>query len=224
MNIPDLITYSQDGRKSVKELYQSFLQLQEKGWIAEIICKSTCVWKGEKISLPLISLRTPNKGNSVWILSGIHGEEPAGPNAIAEGIEYIEKLGEKVPVVLIPLCNPLGYVKNWRYLNQQKWSPDSEGQSVGDSEHLLPDIKNPSKPRRNKFSNKIAAALTKYIVKLEKIYRPIISFDFHEDNLISKGYVYSQGKLGYKDSIAKKISRKISIWKSLLSRMPPQNQ
>ena len=32
-----------------------------------------------------------------------------------------------------------------------------------------------------------------------------MSFDFHEDDLLDKGYIYSQGKLGQKDSIAKNI-------------------
>jgi hypothetical protein len=47
--------------------------------------------------------------------------------------------------------------------------------------------------------------LTKYVVETSKKYIPLMSFDFHEDNLLSKGYIYSQGRLGQKDSIAKGI-------------------
>ncbi len=75
-----------------------------------------------RYALPVIALRTPQGGEACWILSGIHGEEPAGPNAIAASIDAIAALGERQAVVLLPLNNPHGYVNNWRYLNMQKYS------------------------------------------------------------------------------------------------------
>lgn len=206
LGIPNLKTYS-DGRKPIKELYSSFIELQNSNWILDVIAVSSCVYMGEKVSLPIIALRTPNPGKkALWLISGIHGEEPAGPNAISdsEAIGSIKQLGKKTPVVLLPLCNPLGYLRNWRYLNQEKWGPNSEGKSVGDSEHCLPDSKNSGLPRRENPSSLEAEMLTKYIIETSKEYTPLISLDFHEDDLISKGYVYSHGRLGLKDNIAKR--------------------
>jgi hypothetical protein len=105
----------------------------------------------------------------------------------------------------LPLCNPLGYLRNWRYTNQQKWNPDSEGKSVGDSEHYLLDLNNPSLPRKKDPSSMESEKLTQYVIETSKEYMPLMSFDFHEDDLISKGYVYSQGRLGVRDGIAKKV-------------------
>ncbi|MEK6833765.1 MAG: hypothetical protein AABY32_07010 [Nanoarchaeota archaeon] len=206
MQIPDLKTYD-DGRKPIEELYSSFYDLQKSGWILDTLGFSECKYMNKNVSLPIIALRTPKKGKSIWILSGVHGEEPAGPNAIAEAetIEYLKKIGKRIPIVLLPLCNPLGYLRDWRYINQRKWDKNSEGQSVGDSEHYLPSLNNPNIPRREKPSCKECGFLTKYVVDTSKKYKPLMSFDFHEDDLISKGYVYSQGKLGQKDKIAKNI-------------------
>jgi hypothetical protein len=206
MNIPDLKTYD-DGRKPVKGIYSSFIELQNSGWILDVIAISSCVYTGKKVSLPIIALKTPDPGKkALWLIAGMHGEEPAGPNAISdsEAIESIKQLGERIPVVLLPLCNPLGYLRNWRYLNQEKWDINSEGKSVGDSEHYLPDLKNSGLPRRKSPSSPESEMLTGYVVKTSRKYSPIMSFDFHEDDLISKGYVYSQGRLGYKDDFAKR--------------------
>ena len=41
--------------------------------------------------------------------------------------------------MLLPLNNPHGYANNWRYLNMATYSEAIEGQSVGDSSHLLAD-------------------------------------------------------------------------------------
>lgn len=191
MKIPDIKTYNSDGRKSINELYNSFFELEKKGWISEEIYSPEIFWQGKKVSLPVVSFRTPKKGKAVWILSGIHGEEPAGPNAISDGINYIQKLGKKIPVVLIPLCNPLGYLRNWRYLNQEKWSAEIGCGSIENSES------SPSIFESDVFMN--------YLLRLMKDYPPIMSFDFHEDELIPEGYVYSQGKMGEKDAVAKNV-------------------
>jgi hypothetical protein len=206
MQLPDLKTYN-DGRKPIEKLYSSFYELQKSGWILDTLGFSSCNYMNKQVSLPIIALRTPKAGKSLWILSGIHGEEPAGPNAISEPevIDYLKKIGKKMPIVLLPLCNPLGYLRDWRYINQRKWDKNSEGQSVGDSEHYLSGVKDKNIPRRESPICNEAGLLTKYVVETSKKYAPLMSFDFHEDDLISKGYVYSQGKLGQKDKVAKNI-------------------
>ncbi len=191
-----------DKRYPIDKLYKSFDQLKQKGWIKEAICKINFKNKNKPTSLPVISFRTPHKGKSIWIISGIHGEEPAGPNAIVDGIKEIAELGKKYSVVLLPLCNPSGYLRNWRYLNMKKYSPKKEGQSIGDSEHFLLKGKN---ARIKQPSSQEAFAFTSYVLKLIKNYPPIATFDLHEDNEINKGYIYSQGEKGVKDEIAKKV-------------------
>jgi len=197
--VDDITTY-QDGRKPVEELYRTYLSLLEKGWQLDIITRSHP--QGRTYALPIIALRTPHSGEACWILSGIHGEEPAGPNAIAESIEDIAALGAQQAVVLMPLNNPQGYVHNWRYLNMQKYSETIDGQSVGDSSHLLTDPENPGHARAANASSPEAEAITRYILMLSAQYPPAASIDLHEDNLINEGYVYSQGKLGSADPLA----------------------
>ena len=200
LELPDGVATFQDGRKPVEELYQAYTSLLEKGWQLDIVIQSQPA--GRDYTLPVIALRTPQAGNACWIMSGIHGEEPAGPNAIAASIDALAALGERQAVVLLPLNNPQGYVSNWRYLNMQKYSPDVAGQSVGDSEHLLTDPENPQRARADSASSPEADAITRYILKMSAQYPPAASIDLHEDNLISEGYVYSQGRLGAADPLA----------------------
>jgi len=199
--LPEGLQTVSDGRQPVQVLYDAYLGLLQRGWLLEIIHRSQPV--GLPFALPIIALRSPQPGPAVWILSGIHGEEPAGPNAIAMVIDDIASLGEKRPVVLLPLSNPHGYVRNWRYLNVATWSADVDGHSVGDASHWLPDPDRPEQPRASRPSSPEAAAITAYILRQAATYPPSHSIDLHEDSLISEGYVYSQGTLGSADPLAK---------------------
>jgi len=200
LELPAGIATYADGRKPVEALYRTYTSLLEKGWQLDVIIQSQP--QGREYALPIIALRTPNSGAACWILSGIHGEEPAGPNAIAASIDAIAALGEHQPVVLLPLNNPQGYVNNWRYLNMQKYSETLAGQSVGDSEHLLTDPDKPDRARAQAASSPEADAITAYILAHSAQYPPTVSIDLHEDNLINEGYVYSQGQLGAADLLA----------------------
>jgi len=221
--VPAVDTFK-DGRTPIGELYRRFSALENEGWNLEVICYS----QGENYAegktppppLPIIALTSPNPGKgAIWFLSGIHGEEPAGPMALAQNIHHIAKLGEKRPVVLLPLCNPSGYIRNWRYPNKEKYSNGSSvpGLSVGDSDHLLiiedPEnrlIMNESKARINNPSSKEAALLTKHVLKLAKSYNPLDSVDLHEDNLCIRGYIYSHGKKSYDEPLAREIVKVLS--------------
>jgi hypothetical protein len=200
LDLPEGIVTHADGRKPVEKLYQAYTSLIESGWQLDVIVQSQP--PGRTYALPVIALRSPKGGDACWILSGIHGEEPAGPNAIAESIEAIAALGERQAVVLLPLNNPHGYVNNWRYLNMPSYSETIEGHSVGDSSHLLADTGNPQRARASAASSVEADAITRYILKHSAQYPPAASIDLHEDNLIEEGYVYSQGKLGSADPLA----------------------
>jgi len=189
-----------DGRAPIESLYRTYLQLVQVGWKLEIIAESQPA--GTDHELPIIALRSPQSGPAVWIMAGIHGEEPAGPNAIAAAIGDIAALGEKRPVVLMPLLNPQGYARNWRYLNVATYTKEIEGQSVGDSSHLLPDAEKPGAARAAAASSTEAAAITRFVVEMSASYPPVYSLDHHEDNLIDEGYVYSQGTKGATDPLA----------------------
>ena len=199
--IPSGIATHADGRAPVESIYRACLGLVERGWIAEVIAESQP--PGTPAPLPIIALRSPKAGPAVWILAGIHGEEPAGPNAVAAAIEDIARLGEKRPVVLLPLLNPQGYARNWRYLNVAVYSESVDGQSVGDSSHLLPSSEDPGRARAAAPSSAEAGAITSWILSRQEDYPAAISLDLHEDNLIDEGYVYSQGAAGARDELAK---------------------
>jgi len=189
-----------DGRRPVESLYQAYAGLVARGWALDLVAQSQPA--GTTQPLPIIALRSPARGPAVWILSGIHGEEPAGPNAIAAAIEDIAALGERRPVVLLPLLNPQGYARNWRYLNIAVYSQTIDGHSVGDSSHLLPSPEDPARPRSNAPSSAEADAITAYVLRHVADYPPVASIDLHEDNLIHQGYVYSQGVDGAADPLA----------------------
>lgn len=198
--VPSGVTTHADGRAPIESLYRASLALVERGWTAEVISESAP--SGTAAPLPIIALTSPGKGPAVWILTGVHGEETAGPNAVAAAIEDIAKLGAARPVVLLPLLNPQGYARNWRYLNVPTYSKDVDGQSVGDSSHLLPSPDDPSRPRADAASSPEAAAITAWILARQPDYPVQASIDLHEDNLIDEGYVYSQGARGARDPLA----------------------
>jgi hypothetical protein len=198
--VPSGIATHNDGRAPVESIYRAVNSLVDRGWTAEVIAHSAP--DGTTTPLPIVALRSPRTGPAVWILAGIHGEEPAGPNAIATAIEDIARLGDERPVVLLPLLNPQGYARNWRYLNVPVYSEKIDGQSVGDSSHLLSSAEDPARPRAPAASSPEAAAITAWILARQADYPAVISLDLHEDNLIDEGYVYSQGVHGAKEKLA----------------------
>lgn len=200
LKLPESVVTHADGRAAIQSLYAASLGLVGRGWHLDVVAESQPA--GTAAALPIIALRSPRPGPAVWVLTGIHGEEPAGPNAVAAVIEELAALGERMPVVLLPLCNPQGYARNWRYLNTPTFSETVEGQSVGDSSHLLPDPADPSRPRAAAASSPEAAALTAYVLRTSSSYPPVVSIDLHEDDLLAAGYVYSQGALGAADPLA----------------------
>ena len=195
-----IATHAADGRRPIEALFESYFSLVREGWILEVLTGSQPA--GTAAPLPIVTLRSPGRGAAVWILAGIHGEEPAGPNAIADAIHEIAALGRERPVVLMPLLNPQGYARNWRYLNVPVYSETVDGQSVGDSSHLLLSSEDPARARAGAPTSAEAGAITAFILRQIGDYPPASSIDLHEDNLIDEGYVYSQGALGAADPLA----------------------
>jgi len=192
----------QDGRSSLADLYSKFLMLEEKyGWHKEIVY-SIKINSGEiEVEIPVFSFLSPTPGKSLWVLTGIHGEEPAGPNAVARQIDRLGSLGQTIPMVVMPLLNPAGYYKNWRFHHVER---SLERLNVTDCRHLIGSVGNPRKAILDNPVHEIADISTKYILKLLNSYPPLVFFDLHEDELLSEGYVYSQGILDSRDPVAAK--------------------
>lgn len=188
---PPAAGFTADGRSPLEQLSARFRTLAaEHGWAEDPIY----AYPG-KGDLAIRAWRTARTGEALWILAGIHGEEPAGPNAIARNLASIVALaGSGVPVVLIPMCNPKAYGFGWRYPNTAERDWRKGGYSVGDAEHLLPDGERGTRPRAAEPPGPETRALTEYALRLARRYPPRLVLDLHEDELsMEGGYIYSQG-------------------------------
>ena len=200
LELPPGVSTHPDSRAPIEQLYAAYSRLAELGWSLDVIIQSQP--PGTTYALPIIALRSARHGPAAWFISGIHGEETAGPNALAAAIDDLAALGAQVPVVVLPLNNPHGYARNWRYLNMPVYSDSIDGNSVGDSSHLLPEPGQAGKSRVMAASSPEADAITRYVLAQSSLYPPRYSIDLHEDDLIDEGYVYSQGQLGAADPLA----------------------
>ena len=153
--------------------------------------------------------RTRQHGEALWIIAGMHGEEPAGPNAVADSLASIIELADAgVPVVLIPLSNPKAYRSNWRYPNTAERDWRKGGYSVGDSEYLLPDLQVGARPRAAAAAGPETLALTQYVLRVAQSYPPRLVLDLHEDELSTEGgYIYSQGSQAAGNPVGAEIVR-----------------
>ena len=202
-------TFIADGRMPLEKIYKACLNLPKNNWDRRVVYTERIKLKnGQKVDAPILSFFTKKKGQAFWIIAGIHGEEPAGPNALAKNIKIINDLANKdIPAVFLPLCNPKGYWRDWRYLDSRR-GKRGKGSSVGDSEHLLLSFNKKNRPCRKIPKSRQADALTKEVINLSKTHPPLITINFHEDELVKEEhYIYSQGKDGFTDPIVREIVR-----------------
>ena len=183
-----------DGRASLYELAKRYDLLKSKyGFIKEPVYTVSIDSKDEPVEVTVFCYKSAKIGEAIWLLAGVHGEEPTGPNAIARNIDIIGKLGQETPIIVYPLLNAKGYVKDNRYPDEYRdWYL---GHSVGDSEHYL---------RGGSPSSEIAVKVTKSVLENINSYPPILTVDLHEDELLDRSYIYSQGSKGAKDEAARK--------------------
>ncbi|HEX5650222.1 MAG TPA: hypothetical protein VFX69_11260 [Steroidobacteraceae bacterium] len=189
---PTAATNVADGRAPLAQIMARFHELDSKhGWNVETLYAYP---DAPEMQIKAWHVGTP--GPALWVLSGIHGEEPAGPNAIARELDSLVEFARSgVPVVVIPLCNPKAYRQNWRYPNTAERDWRKGGYSVGDAEYLLPDLESGRKPRAAQASGPETLALTQYVLRLAGRYPPRLVLDLHEDELSTEGgYIYSQGR------------------------------
>lgn len=193
-----------DGRKSIEVLYEEYEKLASLGFDRKLIyLQKTPESQGEVKEFPIYAFVKGEEGkDNLWIFSGVHGEEPPGPEAIAAEVEYLGELSQSIPMVIIPLCNPAGRYMGWRY--QDAFRDHHVGTSVSDSEHLL--LKEGEDlPRVEKATNATAEAITAFVVENSLKYPPLLSIDFHEDEALPQSYIYSQGSKGVADPVAREI-------------------
>jgi hypothetical protein len=194
-----------DGRSSIDELSRRFGSLSaDHGWQ-----DSTVYAYPADPGLAIRAWHTAHRGQALWIVAGIHGEEPAGPNAIARALDSIVDVAAAgVPVVLIPLSNPKAYRNNWRYPNTAERDWRKGGYSVGDAEHLLPSLEDGTRPRSGNPPGPETQALTEFVLSLAKTYPPRLVLDLHEDELSTTGgYIYSQGSRADDNPVGAEIIR-----------------
>jgi hypothetical protein len=183
--------YANDGRLPLWQVQERFGTLaSDHRWLEEEVYAYP-----DDPTLVIRAWRTPHEGEALWILAGIHGEEPAGPNAIARQLPTLVRLAESgVPVVVLPLCNPKAYRHNWRYPNTAERDSRKGGYSVGDAGYLLPDLDAGQGPREPEAPGPETEALTQHVLGLARLYPPRLVLDLHEDELSRDGgYIYSQG-------------------------------
>lgn len=204
---PAVVSFVADGRRTVEQLAARFQTLAtDHGWQVETI------YAYPGTDAPAIrAWRTAQRGEALWILAGVHGEEPAGPNAIAARLASIVELAASgVPVVVIPLCNPKAYRSNWRYPNTPERDWRKGGYSVGDAEYLLPELEAGSKPRAAAAPGPETQALTQFVLRLAESYPPRLVLDLHEDELSTDGgYIYSQGSRAEGNPVGAEIIRQL---------------
>ena len=198
--------YAADGRLPLAQLLAQFDALQARhGWAVETVY----AYPGSP-ELQIKAWRTPAQGAALWVLAGIHGEEPAGPNAIARNLDALVDLARSgVPVVVLPLCNPRAYRHNWRYPNtpERDWRKGG-GYSVGDAEYALPDLETGDAPRAAEAPGPETLALTQYVLRLAAQYPPTLVLDLHEDELSTEGgYIYSQGRRPHGSAVGAEVVR-----------------
>jgi hypothetical protein len=186
----DVETFTADNRMSLEQLYVAYDKLLEAGWSKELIAvQKETLDDGRVVDLPIYAYKSHTHLTKpircLWALGGVHGEEPAGSNAFAKTIPtLIEYAQQGIPIVLLPVLNPSGYHRDWRYPNVKRGFSE---ESATDSRHLIPNSTDPSKPMFPEPSSETADQITKWVLEQSKSYLPLLVFDHHEDEADTPG-------------------------------------
>ena len=198
----------EDNRRPFKKLLKCFDSILtphdgREVWYKEwSMCPST---KYPKLNLqfPLVCYKTDLAGPALHIITGVHGEEPAGPNALANVISVIGELGKLFPIVVIPMPNPIGYFMHQRYPNDDTGDDEKTGNGTApnDCGYILPLHTNGGAGRRKPAYPCFEAKwLAETCLGAFKTHPPRALFDLHEDDEEQNGaYLYTQGALEQED-------------------------
>ncbi|MGV8172095.1 MAG: hypothetical protein ACP5OA_05375 [Candidatus Woesearchaeota archaeon] len=171
------------------------------------------ILRPEALSLPIIGIHNDKVGPAIWILSGMYGDEPSGPNMLARNIGEIAKALSNVPTVILPLCNPHGYRLNQSFLDDAL--DKTEGLSVDNASHVLIDDK-PGGTRyiegynpRSEANSYEAEHIVSYLLTQNTIRPPTMVIDLQEIDS-SKGHIESYGTKRYENTRIQEIVRAIA--------------
>jgi len=202
----NLDPYDADGRAPLGELYARYHDLTAQFGFEKVpIYTFNADGVKEPEAIMVYGYRTPGAGAALWVLAGIHGEEPAGPIAIAQNIVPLGQVGQEIPLVILPLLNPQGYWRNWRYFDAR--GDGRLGHSVGDAQHYLLSTADPHRTRTTFPSSEAAGAVTQFVLDTARLYPPLLVLDHHEDDELPGYYIYSQGAKGTQDEVAHEVLR-----------------
>lgn len=116
--------------------------------------------KGKKIPVVIINKPSKKPKVKVWYQGGLHGDEPAGTEAMLHLIDQLlnnekyNSLLDNVELMIVPMANIDGYEKQSRYA--------SNGLDL------------------NRDFTKLAAIETYYLMKTFNEFQPEVAIDFHE--------------------------------------------
>lgn len=201
-----------DGRMSVADLLRAYKSLGEgEDPLFEVKKVVDQRWSEEvgPVSYPIIRISSAIRGPALWLLAGVHGEEPAGPNAIAQKIAVLQELVlSEIPVVVYPLLNPAGYAHDWRYFDARR----GKGTTAADPDHVLPVDTRGVRTHVNAPRSIYAHALINDMVSLSHSYPPRLVIDLHEDEDLGpedhpdkNPYIYVHGRKAHHSLVAREV-------------------
>jgi hypothetical protein len=196
-----------DGRASLADLYSKHYELEMKyGFTKEVIYTIPIAARGNSVNVPVFCYISPQSegADALVVMTGIHGEEPAPPNAVFRQIDEIRQLGAAISLCIMPMCNPAGYYRNWRFHDR----PFSlERRNVTDARHLLSDWAHQDRPMLAAPQMEISGRFSQFFLGLNIRFPVRLFFDLHEDATLTEGYIYSHGYLGERDPVARSCAQ-----------------
>lgn len=196
-------------RTSIYLLYDEFNRLnKEFGWTKNLLFTQTVSLRNRRTeSIPIYCYSTANTGPATWLVATLHGrKEQAATMAVASQIDYIARLGQETPMVVIGFLNA-NYIKDQRFPDKV---PGWKRTSLCDFDHLVPRSPKKLLPRSKTPSNPYAEILGREFLQLLKTFPAQMLIDLHEDfpwphevNGYGKAHIYSDGILGWDDPVAK---------------------
>jgi hypothetical protein len=172
---PDIVYHTPTLSKPTCEGLASIYEIQQYlRYIAKIhpsvvqISSIGTTYQGNDIPILFFNNQNKKKKLRIWIQTGLHGNEPAGPESACILIDYLlgtsegQSILDKIDIALLPLANPDGYAMQNRY----------SGSNL--------DL--------NRDQSKLADSVSIYIKRVYTKWNPSIALDIHEFNPIHKDF------------------------------------
>lgn len=194
------------------------------------INKYKIYYKNKSFDFLRISSRNISKKDKIiFISSGIHGDETAGPMSILkyanEMIDYAHS--NNIKIIIYPLMNPSGFEFGLRYNIDNNSGEEGNNDFLRyelENGRLLGDIKKGIKFKKWHWSSDVCISLPKETILIQKLLKKEMlenftaSIDLHQDKITRTfkvaAYHYSFGKLKIYRKIIMNINSLIDIYKN----------